>query len=407
MLNWINRFSIFCFLDNHQYQLAPHSYECLAAAGARASFRADAGDALERLQAFIQQRPDAWLFGHLGYDLKNETEALRSDHPDHVGFPDLFFFEPEVLVRLSAGTLEIRAEDPRAVYKAMLAAPALPVHAAINTVTHSRFSKEEYVETVRRLLAHMARGDCYEVNFCQEFFAENCRIDPPAVYHRLSRVSPNPFSALYRLGDRWLIGASPERFLRRTGDRLLSQPIKGTTKRFPADAVADEASRAELHRSAKDRSENVMVVDLVRNDLSRVCREGSVNVEELFGVYAFPQVYQMISTVTGELKQGMRFADIIRATFPMGSMTGAPKKRVMQLIEQYEKTKRGLFSGALGYIAPGGDFDFNVVIRSILYNEASGYLSYQAGSGITVYSDPEKEWEECGMKAAAIREVLG
>lgn len=149
-----------------------------------------------------------------------------------------------------------------------------------------------------------------------------------------------------------------------------------------------------------------MVVDLVRNDLSRVCEEGSVKVDELFGVYSFPQVHQMISTVSGQVREDLTFADLIRATFPMGSMTGAPKKRVMELIREYENSRRGIFSGALGYISPAGDFDFNVVIRSIMYNAGSGYLSFQAGSGITWYSDPEKEWEECLLKASAIEAVL-
>ena len=162
-------------------------------------------------------------------------------------------------------------------------------------------------------------------------------------------------------------------------------------------------SKEELFHSDKDRSENVMVVDLVRNDLSKVCEEGTVKVDELYGIYSFPQVHQMISTVSGELKKNISFTEIIKATFPMGSMTGAPKKRVMELIEQYEKTKRGIFSGCLGYISPNGDFDFNVVIRSIMYNASSNYLSFQAGSAITFYSDPEKEWEECLLKAEAIK----
>lgn len=149
-----------------------------------------------------------------------------------------------------------------------------------------------------------------------------------------------------------------------------------------------------------------MVVDLVRNDLSKVCKEGSVKVSELFGIYSFPQVHQMISTIEGELDEKVPFSSILKACFPMGSMTGAPKKRVMELIEQYEKTKRGLYSGAVGYIDPNGDFDFNVVIRSILYNAVNQYLGYQVGGGITFYSDPEKEYEECLLKAAAIRKVL-
>ncbi len=186
----------------------------------------------------------------------------------------------------------------------------------------------------------------------------------------------------------------------------MSQPIKGTSQRVIGDKSKDELSKEGLMHSAKDRSENVMVVDLVRNDLSRVCKEGTVKVDELYGVYSFPQVHQMISTVSGELKDDISFSEILKATFPMGSMTGAPKKRVMELIEQYEQTKRGIFSGAVGYISPDGDFDFNVVIRSIMFNAATNFLSFQAGSGITWYSDPEKEWEECLMKAAAIKKVL-
>jgi para-aminobenzoate synthetase component 1 len=269
-----------------------------------------------------------------------------------------------------------------------------------------RFSKEDYIATVEQLRRHILRGDCYEVNFCQEFYAEGVALDPLAVYHSLSEASPNPFGGYYKLTDKYLLCASPERYLKKEGSHILSQPIKGTSKRSPADKAQDEQNRLRLYESPKDRSENVMVVDLVRNDLSRVCREGTVTVEELFGIYSFPQVHQMISTISGELVAGTGFTDILRASFPMGSMTGAPKKRVIELIAQYERSRRGLFSGALGYITPEGDFDFNVVIRSILYNHASGYLSYQAGSGITFYSDAEQEYEECLVKAAAIKKVL-
>jgi para-aminobenzoate synthetase component 1 len=259
---------------------------------------------------------------------------------------------------------------------------------------------------IQQLKQHILRGDCYEINFCQEFFAEGVVIDPVRLYLQLSRISPNPFSAFYRLGEKWLICASPERYLQKQGNRILSQPIKGTSKRIPGNSLLDRQTKEELFLSGKDRAENVMVVDMVRNDLAKVCKEGTVKVDELYGVYSFPQVHQMISTISGELKDAVSFTEIIRATFPMGSMTGAPKKRVMELIEKYEQTRRGIFSGAIGYISPEGDFDFNVVIRSIMYNAERGYLSYLAGSGITYYSDPEKEWEECLLKAAAIKEAL-
>lgn len=267
-------------------------------------------------------------------------------------------------------------------------------------------AKEDYLHKIESIRQHIQRGDCYEINFCQEFYATNAQIDPLSVYRQLTDISPNPFACFYKLDDKYVLCASPERYLQKKGNRLLSQPIKGTFKRNLADAVADESLKQALTKSEKDRSENVMVVDLVRNDLSQVCKEGSVQVDELFGVYSFPQVHQMISTISGELKTGFGLAEILQASFPMGSMTGAPKRRVMELIEQYEVTKRGIYSGAIGYISPDNDFDFNVVIRSILYNATAAYLCYLVGGGITFYSDAEKEYEECLLKAAAIHKVL-
>jgi len=384
--------------------------ECLLAAGVKRELKLNAGNAVEQLEAFRSDEAfltSGWLFGHLGYDLKNEMEKLSSSNPDGVGFPDLYFFQPEIVIRLSQNEIVIEAADAAGVFNDIEAATdsvVIPGHSPV--LIKNRIGQNEYVSIIRKLKQHILRGDCYEINFCQEFYAEDAIIDPPGVYKKLSIVSPNPFSALYRVQDHWLICASPERFLKKKGSTVLSQPIKGTSKRELGNEEKDRQSKEGLFYSTKDRSENVMVVDLVRNDLAKICTEGTVKVDELYGIYSFPQVHQMISTVSGELKEGISFADIIRATFPMGSMTGAPKKRVMELIEQYEQTRRGIFSGAVGYIAPNGDFDFNVVIRSIMYNAATQYLSYQAGSGITFYSDPEMEWEECLMKAAAIKKVL-
>ena len=414
VLNWTKQFGTFCFLDNHQYQIKPHAVECILAAGVKRSISLNAGTALEQLQNFINEK-HSWLFGHLGYDLKNEIEELSSVNASVIEFPDLFFFEPEVVIKLSEREISIEAENPEMIFKNIsdesIDESFLPVENKLKI--ESRLSKEEYISTIKKLQQHIVRGDCYEINFCQEFYTTNAVINPVEVYLKLSKVSPNPFSALYRMNDQWLICASPERYIKKTGNNILSQPIKGTSTRIKNNEFKDGISRQDLFNSAKDRSENVMVVDLVRNDLAKICEEGSVKVDELYGIYSFPQVHQMISTVSGTLKNKMSFAEIIRATFPMGSMTGAPKKRVMELIEEYELTKRGIFSGAVGYINPEGDlptgqagFDFNVVIRSILYNASAKYLSLPAGSGITFYSDPEKEWEECLMKAEAMKNVL-
>ena len=405
VLNWTKKFDTFCFLDNHQYQIAPHSVECILAAGKKRSVSCNSGNALEQLQRFIDARSSC-LFGHLGYDLKNEIGQLHSSHIDNIQFPDLFFFEPEILIRLNEKEIIIDADKPERIFEDIFGTETCEILKAHDTYIQNRISKEEYISIIQKLKEHILRGDCYEINFCQEFFAANAVIDPVHVYNKLSELSPNPFSALYRVKDKWLICASPERFIKKQGKKILSQPIKGTSKRILSNKREDNLSKDELQKSEKDRSENVMVVDLVRNDLAKCCKEGTVKVDELYGIYSFPQVHQMISTVVGELKEDISFTEIIRSTFPMGSMTGAPKKRVLELIERYEKTKRGIFSGTVGYISPENDFDLNVVIRSILYNSSSKYISFPAGSAITFYSDPEKEWEECLLKAEAMKKVL-
>lgn len=402
MLGWVSRFSIFCFLDNQDYSLQPHRYDCLLGAGART--RINTGS-LDELDTFMRAQ-HGWLFGHLSYDLKQDIHTLPNPRTSGIAFPPAFFFEPEILLQLSGSTLLIQAPDPDDVYRDILQTEPPPVQ-SFSIPIQPRLTRDDYLQTIEKLRRHILRGDCYEINFCQEFFASAAVIDPLSVYRQLSARSPNPFSAFYRCNDQYLLCASPERFLAKKGRRLLSQPMKGTIARDRHDPQHDEVLKEELRRSAKDQSENVMVVDLVRNDLSRVCREGTVRTDELFGVYSYPNVHQMISTVSGELQEDIRFADIIRATFPMGSMTGAPKQRVMELIDTYEASARNIFSGAVGYIDPHGDFDLNVVIRSIMYHATERYLSYQVGSGITFYSRAEAEWEECLLKARAIREVLG
>jgi len=408
MLNWANQFSIFCFLDNNGYHFEKPAFECLLAVGCRRSIKANAGDAFGVLKTFANQNKGEWLFGHLSYDLKNETEDIQSDNFDGIQFPDIHFFVPEFVLELNKEQLLIYAElNAAEIFNDINTIDAaLTVKESKPFIIQSRVAEEDYIDTVKKMQAHMLRGDCYEINYCQEFYATGVSIDPVAIYKKLITVSPNPFSAFYKLNDRYCVCASPERYLKKSGSRIISQPIKGTAKRNLSDQVADENSRWQLMSSPKERSENVMVVDLVRNDLSRICKEGSVQVDELFGIYGFPHLYQMISSISGEMADQLDWVDVIKATFPMGSMTGAPKKRVMELIEEYEKTKRGLFSGAIGFISPQGDFDFNVVIRSILYNSSNNYLSFQAGSAITFYSSAPEEYKECLLKAAAMKMVL-
>lgn len=420
LLTWASQAGVFCFLDNHRYPATIGSYpaaidtgfECLLAVGAIDRFQASAGQAFSTLKSWALDRRE-WLFGHFAYDLAAETEpGPATQRPDLIGFPDLFFFVPVTLIQLSPTAIRIGRfqDDAEAIWRQIAnspeGSPQTSGKAPIPPFT-ARFAPGEYREAVAGLQRHILRGDCYEVNFCQEFYSQPASLDPLAGWQALSAASPNPFACFYRLNDRYLLCASPERYLKKKGDRLFSQPIKGTSARYPDMPAADSASARDLFHSAKDRSENVMVVDLVRNDLSKVCLPGSVKVEELYGIYPFPQVFQMISTVSGTLLPDRHWTDAIRETFPMGSMTGAPKCRVVGLIDRYERSRRGIFSGAVGYVTPEGDFDFNVVIRSLMYNAASRYLSYQVGSGITFYSDPQAEYEECLIKAGGILKALG
>jgi len=409
MLSWANQFSICCFLDNNQYTGKHHSYEWLLAADALTFFSPDK-NIFDSLQHFYETNND-WLFGHFGYDLKNEIEKLSSSNTDNIQFPDIFLFQPRIVIYGddSVITISCLQDDPSDVFKAIQALAInniRQVPSNISIPVQSRISKEEYLRTIPLLQQHILRGDCYEINYCIEFFAEDVTVNPLNIYQQLTNISPNPFSCYYKCNDKYLFCASPERYIKKQGNTIISQPVKGTIQRNNTNNYADENNKMHLQESSKDRSENVMIVDLVRNDLSKLCREGSVHVEELFGIYTFPQVHQMISTIEGELKDNINLAAILKATFPMGSMTGAPKKRVMELIEQYEQTKRGIFSGAVGYITPEKDFDFNVVIRSIMYNANKKYLSYQVGSGITFYSNAEQEYDECLLKARAIEKML-
>lgn len=411
MLNWANQFNICCFLDNNNYSSQWRQYEAVLAVNTLQAISLPAGNALQALQDFHQNNND-WLFGHLAYDLKNETASLESRHFDGVGFPDLFFFKPEFVLLLTEtgvaiGGVDLSRNNALEIFNACMSAPASdPVisRQPLPAVRH-RLSKQEYLDAVAALQHHIQQGDCYEVNFCRENFIPGAVVYPPALFQRLNSYSPAPFAAYYRLNDKYMACSSPERYLQKKGEHVISQPIKGTSRKDP-DPVVDQQLQQQLYNDPKERAENVMVVDLVRNDLAHTARQGSVEVSELFGIYGFAHVHHMISTISAKVPANVPFTEIIRTTFPMGSMTGAPKLRVMQLIERYEKTRRGLYSGALGYITPEGDFDFNVVIRSILYNATAQYLSYSTGSAITFYSDPEKEYEECLLKAAALHKVL-
>ena len=343
--------------------------------------------------------------GFITYDVKNDIEALTSRNFSGLGWPSLHFFEPQTWLYWRAEQVEIHGQTA-GVLDQILAQTVPTVPAPQVPILRPRMAKADYLSAVTAIREDILNGEVYELNLCQEFYAENVTLAPVDVFWRLMAASPAPFAGFVRWHDQFLLCASPERFVARQGSRLVSQPIKGTVRRG-ATPAEDEQQRQALLNDKKERAENLMIVDLVRNDLARVAQTGTVRVPELFGLYPFRHLWQMISTVTADLRPGAGLVDVLRATFPMGSMTGAPKIRAMQLIEHYENSQRGLYSGSIGYVWPTGDFDFNVVIRSLQYRQDTGYLSFQVGSAITYDSDPKREYEECLLKAKALLEVLG
>nr|MBC7611661.1 anthranilate synthase component I family protein [Pseudopedobacter sp.] len=404
-LLWANQFDICCVLDSNNYTDPYSNFDLIIAADSINILECkNINNSFQKLEDFKQKNND-WIFGGLAYDLKNEIEKLDSSNPDYINFPDLFFFAPQHILKVKGNELEIISPEAEKIWEAISKTIiSAPIHHPKSKIK-ARFSKSEYFKKLQQVKNEIAIGNIYETNFCMEFYAEDADIDPLTTYQHLNEVSPTPFSNYFKWFDKYIISATPERFLSKRGNKLISQPIKGTAKRS-ANPIEDEQIKSDLITHPKEQQENIMIVDLVRNDLTKSAKKGTVRVEELFGIYSFKQVHQMISTVVCELKYEISAIQAIKNTFPMGSMTGAPKIKAMQLMEHYEKTKRGMYSGAVGYFSPQNDFDFNVIIRTILYNQKEKYLSFQVGSAITYYADAEKEYAECILKVKAILEVL-
>jgi len=413
MLTWANDFKRICFLNNNFYDKDKYiSYDCILAVGKTDEIiisekNNTPHDSFEVLKNF-HKKSKTWLFGFLSYDLKNELENLTSSNFDGIQMPNMHFFIPEYILLFKNNQIKIISskKTPEIIFKEILNTKEKLFHPeVINKKIERRLSKRKYLASVENIIKHIHHGDIYEMNFCQEFFIENAEIDPLNLYLGLNDASPSPFSCYYRFDDKYLLCASPERFLKKEKRKIISQPIKGTIRRGK-DEVEDKLLKELLLSNEKEQSENVMIADLVRNDLSKTALPETVHIEELFGIYSFRQVHQMITTISSQMRNDVSFTDVLKHAFPMGSMTGAPKVKAMELIEEYENTKRGLYSGSVGYITPDEDFDFNVVIRSILYHAENKYLSFMAGSAITANSIAEKEYEECLLKVKAIAELF-
>ena len=361
---------------------------------------------LEQLQDFIDEHDGKHLLVNLSYDLKNHIEDLSSTNPDYLNFPLGYAWVPKYMVDLEHENLDfVQGEKDLEALQFIDHFMQEEIDENFQEFPHKltpRITKEEYLENVKSLQDSIQRGDIYEVNYCQEFFAEGVDIPHQLdAYFKLNYLTRAPYSSFFFIDQFTTFCGSPERYLNRDNNRLISEPIKGTIKRGKTKEE-DETLKEALLNDPKERAENVMIVDLVRNDLSKIALPNSVEVEELFGIYTFETVHQMISRIGCDIAPETTFTDILRATFPMGSMTGAPKISAMKLIEEHECFQRGIYSGSIGYIRPNGNFDFNVVIRTLVYNHTTKYLSCAVGGAITIKSDPEKEYEECNVKVKGI-----
>lgn len=403
VLNWLKQFSTFTYADNNLFHHKPNRYELLVGAGV-----------LSQCGIFSIHKFEGhdWLFGHLNYDLKNDIEPqLMSCRNRKFDFADGYFYQPSVVVYIPFDKSEIFIETIDLSAEAVLKEILQEKKQIVTNIPQSKiywsslFNKDEYKDTVSKIREHIKEGDCYELNLCIESFAYDVHIDPFYTFFLLNEFNPAPFAVLYRNGSDYLISASPERFLYKEDQCLISQPIKGTIRKSN-DANENNQLKEQLKNDEKERAENVMITDLVRNDLAKSCIVGSIKVSELFGVYSFKYVNHLISTIEGEIKPDCSITDAILNAFPMGSMTGAPKIMVMELIEKYERSRREIYSGSIGYITPEGNFDFNVVIRSLVYNEKKKFISFHSGGAITYDSKPENEWEEIKLKSKAIESIF-
>ncbi|QNL49105.1 anthranilate synthase component I family protein [Olivibacter sp. SDN3] len=405
-LQWASLFNSACCLHSQEHQLDLYSkFDTLIAAGAADELTDGESPFFPQLQNFFEKHSKKWIPGFLSYDLKNELENLETNHPNEQGFPDAYFFVPKHLILIRGNEVTIDSPSSRNVWEQIINTAVDDSFYFSGTVT-AKMSKADYTRAFNKLLSHIQLGNIYEVNLCQEFYAEEVLFEPVKAFWQLSKISPTPFSCFFKQQEQYIISASPERFLARRDKKLISQPMKGTAPRG-ARREEDQQNIKNLRSNTKEISENIMIVDLVRNDLTRSASPASIHVRELMGVYTFKQVHQLISTVTAEEQPNLPATTSIKNTFPAGSMTGAPKISAMKLIDSYEKSRRGVYAGSIGYFAHDGDYDFNVVIRSLLYNAQNKRLSFHVGSAITAEAHAESEYQECLWKAKAIIKLLG
>ena len=366
-------------------------------------------NSLDKLDNYIKQVDD-WIFGFISYDLKGEIEGFNSKNLKYFDVPNLSFFQPSTIWVFDGVELKALYFDEKELFDVWNQINKINISCDSfksnpNVELKGRLSREEYIKKIKNIKKRIKMGDTYELNFCFDFFNDNTKINPENTFKKLNKLTESPMSVYYKDHHLHVLSSSPERFIKRNKKTIISQPIKGTKKRGK-NIDEDVFLINSLKNSIKEKSENHMIVDLVRNDFSRIAKKGSVKVTELSKINTYKNIHQMVSTIEAQIENDMFFSTILKSTFPMGSMTGAPKIKTMKIIDELEETSRGIYSGAIGYIDPNKNFDFNVVIRTIIYDDKLSKISVNVGSGITFKSDPKDEYEECLTKIDALKKSL-
>lgn len=404
VLCWLKQYNTFTYLDNNHYSNGPHRYELLVGVEAMRSL------SIEEIN--LPENKGQWLFGHLSYDYKVQLfPKLPINKCRKDGYSSTSFFIPKIVIAIpfqSSHVKIISNVDHDLIFKAIINSEVtsdLSLHLQDDTDWIEDMNQDQYLNTVNAIQNHIKEGDCYELNLCNGYEIQEIGLDPYIVFQKLNLINPAPFAAFYRSDNNFLLCSSPERYLYKEKSLLVSQPIKGTIRKG-ITLEEDENLKRQLKNNIKECAENLMITDLVRNDLAQICEVGSVTVPDLLGLYSFNSLHHLISTIQGNVIANYNLIEILSLPFPMGSMTGAPKYIVMELIDKYEKSGRGIYSGSIVYITPEGDFDSNVVIRSLVYNSTTRKLHFHSGGAITIDSDPQKEWEEICLKSQRLKDVL-
>lgn len=410
LIQWGNQFEHIVWLDSNSYLEIDRTYEAVLAVDAHKVFQSDSKEALEDLKEYRKANKD-WLFGYLSFNAADKT-SVKNKESKLPKYPKLHFFHPKKIFLLKQNSIEIHyasicEEEIEADWNTINNIKVEDYEReALHLPIQAKLSKQAYLEKINKIQDYIRQGKITEINFCQEFYAHAELKNPLAIYQHLNAISSTPFASYVRMEEDYILCASPERYLSNTAGLIKAQPIKGTAKR-KENTLEDRKIRLGLETNEKEIAENVLITEMLVEEFYEIAEEESVQITELCKAYSFKQVHQLISTIVCHLKPELSEVDAIKATYPMGSMTGIPKDITLKIIEELENFDRGLYSGSVGYFAPNGDFDFNVVIRSILYNAKSKYVSFAAGGAITALSDPEEEYQETMLKVKAMEEVLG